>query len=339
MLLEKLSNARAVSGREKEVRELLREEIKDNVDRLKTDVMGNLIAVKGPDKPGPRVMLAAHMDEVGLMISEITTDGLLKFKPVGGFDKRILVSKKVSIGEKNISGVIGAKAIHLQKKSERDKPLDYDNLYIDIGAKNKENAEKLVSPGDMAAFTTEFKKISSHRALGKAFDDRVGCSLLAELTEYSYDYPIYFVFTVQEEVGLRGAGQAAYWLKPDLALVLEGTSAADVPENKEFRYSTTLGKGPALTVRDRTIVVNKKLLQELIATAEEHDIPYQFRRTTAGGNDAGVINITGEGIPAAVISLPCRYIHSPVSLLDLTDYANMKKLVYNYLLAIKRKEF
>ena len=339
MLLEKLSNAGAISGREREVRKLIREEIEDNVDQLKTDVIGNLIAVKGPNKSGPRIMLAAHMDEVGLMVSEITSDGLLKFKPVGGFDKRVLVSKKVNIGDKNLPGVIGARPIHLQKKSERDKPVDYDNLYIDIGAKNKENAEKLVSPGDMVSFTTKFKKISANRALGKAFDDRVGCSILAELTEYDYDNPVYFVFTVQEEVGLRGAGQAAYQLKPDLALVLEGTSAADVPENKEFRYSTSLGEGPALTVRDRTIVVNKELLQELITTAEENNIPYQFRRTTAGGNDAGVINLTGEGIPAAVISLPCRYIHSPVSLLDLDDYANMKNLVYNYLLAIKRKEF
>lgn len=337
MLLEKMINAAGVSSREKEIRDLIKEEIKDNVDEIYTDKMGNLIACKGKDKNGPKVMLAAHMDEVGLMITEITSDGLLKFQPVGGIDKRVLVSKPVLIGEKKMPGVIGAKAIHLQKKSERKKPIDFDNLYIDIGVNKKEEAENHVDLGDVAVFSTKYEVLDNGRVIGKAFDDRVGCSIIAELTEQEYEMPVYFVFTVQEEVGLRGASAAAYGINPDLALVLEGTTAADVPENKEHRYSTSVGKGPALTLMDRTVIADKNILTGLIEVAEENEIEYQFRRTDFGGNDAGAISLSREGVPSAVISLPCRYIHSPLSLIDLDDYKNMNKLVKLYLERLARK--
>ncbi len=337
MLLEKMINATGISSREKEIRDLIREEIKDNVDEIYTDKMGNLIASKGKEKDGPKVMLAAHMDEVGLMITEITSDGLLKFQPVGGIDKRVLVSKPVLVGEDKMAGVIGAKAIHLQKKSERDKPIDFDNLYIDIGVNSKKEAEKHVDLGDVAVFSTKYEELGNGRVIGKAFDDRVGCSIIAELTEYDFDMPVYFVFTVQEEVGLRGAGVAAFDIAPDLALVLEGTTAADVPENKEHRYSTSVGKGPALTLMDRTVIADKNILTGLIEVAEDNGIDYQFRRTDAGGNDAGAISLSREGVPSAVISLPCRYIHSPLSLIDLDDYNKMSKLVKLYLERLARK--
>ncbi|MBF8436743.1 M42 family metallopeptidase [Halanaerobiaceae bacterium Z-7014] len=337
MLLEKMINATGISSREKEIRDLIREEIKDNVDEIYTDKMGNLIASKGKEKDGPKVMLAAHMDEVGLMITEITSDGLLKFQPVGGIDKRVLVSKPVLVGEDKMAGVIGAKAIHLQKKSERDKPIDFDNLYIDIGVNSKKEAEKHVDLGDVAVFSTKYEELGNGRVIGKAFDDRVGCSIIAELTEYDFDMPVYFVFTVQEEVGLRGAGVAAFDIAPDLALVLEGTTAADVPENKEHRYSTSVGKGPALTLMDRTVIADKNILTGLIEVAEDNGIDYQFRRTDAGGNDAGAISLSREGVPSAVISLPCRYIHSPLSLIDLDDYNKMNKLVKLYLERLARK--
>ena len=337
MLLEKLINATGISSREKEIRDLIREEIKDNVDEIYTDKMGNLIACKGKEKDGQKVMLAAHMDEVGLMITEITSDGLLKFQSVGGIDKRVLVSKPVLVGEDKMAGVIGAKAIHLQKKSERDKPIDFDNLYIDIGVNSKKEAEKYVELGDVAVFSSEYEELGNGRVIGKAFDDRVGCSIIAELTEYDFDMPVYYVFTVQEEVGLRGAGVAAFDIAPDIALVLEGTTAADVPENKEHRYSTSVGKGPALTLMDRTVIADKNILTGLITVAEDNGIDYQFRRTDAGGNDAGAISLSREGVPSAVISLPCRYIHSPLSLIDLDDYKKMSKLVKLYLERLARK--
>ncbi len=337
MLLEKLINATGISSREKEIRDLIREEIKDNVDEIYTDKMGNLIACKGKEKDGQKVMLAAHMDEVGLMITEITSDGLLKFQSVGGIDKRVLVSKPVLVGEDKMAGVIGAKAIHLQKKSERDKPIDFDNLYIDIGVNSKKEAEKYVELGDVAVFSSEYEELGNGRVIGKAFDDRVGCSIIAELTEYDFDMPVFYVFTVQEEVGLRGAGVAAFDIAPDIALVLEGTTAADVPENKEHRYSTSVGKGPALTLMDRTVIADKNILTGLIEVAEDNGIDYQFRRTDVGGNDAGAISLSREGVPSAVISLPCRYIHSPLSLIDLDDYSKMSRLVKLYLERLARK--
>ncbi len=337
MLLEKMINAAGVSSREKEIRDLIKKEIENNVDNLYTDKMGNLIAYKGKEKEGPKVMLAAHMDEVGLMITEITSDGLLKFQPVGGIDKRVLVSKPVLIGEDKMPGVIGAKAIHLQKKSERKKPINFDDLYIDIGVNNKKEAEKHVDLGDVAVFSTKYEELGNGRVIGKAFDDRVGCSIIAELTKQEYEMPVYFVFTVQEEVGLRGSSTAAYGIDPDLALVLEGTTAADVPDNKEHRYSTSVGKGPALTLMDRTVIADKNILKGLIEVAEDNGIEYQFRRTDFGGNDAGAISLSREGVPSAVISLPCRYIHSPLSLIDLDDYQKMNELVNLYLERLARK--
>lgn len=331
MLLERLSEAPGVASKENEIRDIIRDFICDDVEKIRTDIMGNLIAAKGLDKQGPVTMLAAHMDEVGLMITDINENGLLKFMSVGGLDKRILVSKVVRVGCDNITGVIGAKPIHLQKKAERKKPIDIDNLYIDIGVNSQDEAKSFVQPGDVAVFKTEFNKLENNKVIGKAFDDRVGCSLLAKLTKFEPSAPTYFVFTVQEEVGLRGARQAAYKIDPDRAIVLEGTTAADVPNNKEHRYSTTLEEGPAFTIRDRSLISSRSLLQKLIKTAENNNINYQFRRTTAGGNDAGVIHLTRDGVPSAVISLPCRYIHSPLAMMSLEDYSQAENLLKKFI--------
>ncbi|GAB6098408.1 M42 family metallopeptidase [Halanaerocella petrolearia] len=326
MLLKKLTETNGVSGREDKVRDIIRQEIKDYVDEIKTDSLGNLIAYQAGDSSKPSVMLTAHMDEIGLMISDITKDGLLKFKPIGGIDKRVLVSKQVLVGKNKLPGVIGAKAIHLQKPEERKKPLDYKNLYIDIGASSKEEAQKKVELGTMATFNTEYKELGSKTAKGKAFDDRVGCATLIEVLQEDYDLSLYVVFTTQEEVGTRGASIAAYNVDPDLALVLEGTTASDVPDSEEAEYSTSLGHGPALTIRDRSTIPDQTIVQQLIDIAQREKIDYQFRKSTAAGNDAGVIHLTKEGIPTAAISVPCRYIHSPVSLINLDDYQATIKL-------------
>jgi endoglucanase len=339
MLLKKLSDAAGVSSNENEVRNIIKEEIDGLADSYRTDVMGNLIAVKGKDKKGPKVMVVAHMDEIGLMITSIKKNGLLKFRPVGGIDKRVLVSKPVLIGEKKIKGIIGAKAIHLQKPKERKKPIPLSNLYIDIGVNSKEKAKKSVKKGDFVSFNTKFAQLGINHAKGKAFDDRVGCAALIDLLKHDYDFPLYTVFAVQEEVGLRGAARAAYDIEPDLALVVEGTSASDVPETDEHGYSTTIDEGPALTVMDSSVITSKNILKGLIDTANKKDLPYQFRRANVGGTDAGKINLTREGIPAAVISLPCRYIHSPISLISLKDYDYLKKLLKSYLNQLNKEEF
>ncbi|MGM0471211.1 MAG: M42 family metallopeptidase [Bacillota bacterium] len=327
MLLSELSEAMGVSGAEYEIRDLLREKVSDYVDEIRTDSLGNLIVHKKGDESLPTLLVAAHMDEIGLMITNIEKNGLLSFKPVGSVDKRILVSKQVVVGQDKVSGVIGAKPIHLQKPQERKKPLDFKQLYIDIGAEDKQAAKKLVELGDSVSFATGFDQLGSKTVKGKAFDDRVGCSLLVELLQRDYDFSFYGVFSVQEEVGLRGAGVAAYDIEPDLALVLEGTTASDVPESKEEEQSTVVNDGPAFTVMDATIIPNQKLLQNLIQVADKQQIEYQFRRSTKAGTDAGRIHLLKEGIPTAIVSVPVRYIHAPTSLLHLDDYQATNNLL------------
>lgn len=325
MLLKELTEAFGVSGAEHEVRNILKREIESWAE-YRTDALGNLIFKKpGPEKK-PKVMLAAHMDEVGLMISSIGKNGWLKFDTVGGIDDRILVSKTVVIGPNKVKGVIGAKAIHLQEPKERETALKSKNLYIDIGAKDREDAEKLVKIGDFAAFDSKYEEMGDI-VKAKALDDRVGCYVITEILKRNYDLALCGAFTVQEEIGMRGATVAAYALEPDIAIVLEGTFAADVPDTKEEGYSTTVGMGPAITLMDRTFIADRKLVDRVLQVAERNNIKCQLRRTAFGGTDAGKIHLTKEGIPTIVISVPCRYIHSPASLASMSDIQNTIALV------------
>ena len=327
MLLEKLSEAFGVSGCEDEVRGLIIEAIKDHVDEYNVDALGNLIALKrGTGESELKVMLAAHMDEVGLMITHIEKDGSLRFRPVGGLDDRILLAKKVLIGEKRVPGVIGVKPIHLLKKEERQKVVKVEEMAIDIGATSREEAEKVVKIGDYAAFATEFAELGD-TVKGKAFDDRVGCAVLIELLKERYPFDLYAAFTVQEEVGLRGAKVAAYAIEPDVAFVLEGTICDDMPRKRDVSPTTELGKGPAITIMDRSFIADHRLVRLLVETAEELGIPYQFKQPVVGGTDAGAIHLSREGVPSATVSVPCRYIHSPASLLSLEDFENTVKLM------------
>lgn len=325
MLLKQLSDAFGVSGAENEVRDILRQDL-SNVGKTKTDALGNLFIEKTAKYDKPSLMLCAHMDEVGLMIKYIENNGLLRFDTVGGIDDRILVSKNVIVGSDKIKGVIGAKAIHLQEPRERETPLKSKNLYIDIGAKNKEDAEKKVKIGDYAVFDTEFKAIDDI-IIGKALDDRIGCYVISEILKKTYDIPITGTFTVQEEIGLRGSATAAYAVNPDFAIVVEGTFASDVPDTKEEAYCTTMGKGPAITFMDRTYIAEKELINWVIKLAENHNIPYQYKRTAFGGTDGGRICTTRDGIPAIIFSVPCRYIHSPAAIADSQDIKHTIALI------------
>ncbi|MFB5067537.1 MAG: M42 family metallopeptidase [Candidatus Wallacebacter cryptica] len=337
MLLKRLTEACGGPGQEHEVRDLIRKEVTGIVDEIKTDALGNLITVKNGVKQGPKVMLAAHMDEVALMILSIENAGLLKFNPIGGIDPRVLVAKTVVIGKNRIAGVIGSKPIHLQRPDERNKALSIDELYIDIGATKKEEAERLVSIGDLAYFTTKYAEMGPDKIKAKALDDRIGCAMLIDLLKDSYEFPLYGVFTVQEEVGLRGAGTAAYQVEPDIALVLEGTTASDVPEIPEHKHATSVGKGPSLTVMDSSVIPDPRLVAKLIKLAEKHNIPVQYRRHTAGGTDAGKIQQSRTGVRTAVIALPCRYIHSPAAICSKSDYENAVKLVKAFLRSIEEE--
>ncbi len=337
MLLKKLSEASGVSSNENEIRDIIKKNIKENVDEFWTDIMGNLIAVKGKEKSNKKVLLSAHMDEIGLMITGFENNGLLKFRPVGNIDKRVLVSKTVLVGNKKIKGVIGSKAIHLQKKSERKRAIPWSDLYIDIGATTKKEAKKLIDLGDYAIFNTNYQQLGINHAKGKAFNSRIGCTALIEILKNDFDFTLYAVFSVQKEVGLRGAARAAYDINPDLAIVLDSTSASDVSESEKYDYSVSIDKGPAFTVIDKSVISDKNILENLIKTAKNADIPYQIKGSNSERTDAGEINLMREGIPTAVISMPCRYINTPVSLVSLKDYENYKNLLKKYLLNLNKE--
>jgi len=240
-----------------------------------------------------------------------------------------LVSKTVLVGDKKIPGVIGAKAIHLQEPEERNHALKRKDLYIDIGAKNKEDAEKYVKIGDYAVFDTTFSE-KDQVFVGKAFDDRAGCAILLELLKDNYNCTINAAFTAQEEVGLRGAMVAAQRLEADLAIVIEATAAHDTLGAKHFA-ATRLHQGPVLTVMDTTTIASKELTDSIVKLAQENNMPFQYRGSARGGNDAGAIHLAKEGIPTAVISLPCRYIHTPVSYISKADFNNAGKLIQLFL--------
>ncbi len=338
MLLKQLTEASGISGNEKEVRDLIISEIKAYVDTIKVDRIGNIIAFKKGKDTNKRLMITAHMDEVGLLIKEIDTMGLLKFTTVGGVDKRILVSKPVLIGKDKIKGVIGAKPIHLQKSAEWTRALNLDELYIDIGAKSKEEAEKIVSIGDYVTFASEYVEFGEDLVKGKALDNRVGCSLLIELIKEIRDISFYAVFTVMEEIGLVGAGPAAYEVNPDISLVLEGTLCYDMPKLDTHLIPTYLNKGPAISLIDRSTVYNPKFREKIVKIAEKNNIPYQYRKTAMGGNDSGKIHTSREGSITTTISVPCRYIHSPASVMSKNDYNNTYALLKAILSEFEREE-
>jgi endoglucanase len=342
LLLETLSNAFGPSGCEDEVRRLLARNLRDKVDDLQTDALGNLIAFKQGTGPEPRlkVMVDAHTDEVGLMITRIEKNGLLGFRAVGGIDPRLLMAKGVVVGEQRIPGVITAPPIHLTKAKQRKQVIKIDQLAIDIGTSSADEAKGLVKMGDYAAFDTRFQVLSEDglRAVkGKAFDDRIGCAVAAALAEGEYAVDLYLSFSAQEEVGLRGARVAAFRIEPDVAFALEGTVCDDTPKKEDVSPTTELGKGPAITVMDRSFVADKRLVRLLTEVAEANGLPYQIKQPGVGGTDAGAIHLSKTGVPSAAVAVPCRYIHAPVSMASLNDFDNLVALVKATLQALPEK--
>ncbi|SNR88179.1 endoglucanase [Anaerovirgula multivorans] len=336
MLLKKLTSAFGVSGCEREIRNVILEELKDTVDKVKVDRIGNIIAEKKTPNSSYNVVITAHMDEVGFMVKGIEDSGLIRFISVGGIDSRILVSKIVLIGDARIPGVIGAKAVHMQKPTEREKALSYDDLYIDIGTKSKEETEKKVTIGDYISFHSEYVEFGENRIKAKALDNRVGCNVIIDVLKRQLPVNVTAVITVQEEIGLRGAEVAANQLEADLIIVLEGTTCSDVADIEPHFQVTTLDKGPAISIMDQTSIYQKKHIQSVIDTAKKYNIPWQYRRTTFGGNDAGKFHLAGTGTPCVSIAVPCRYIHSPVSVLSKNDVDNTKELVIKYIEEISK---
>lgn len=318
-----------VSGHEDAVRKIIADAVRGHVDELRSDTIGNLFAVKKARRARRpfKVMVAAHMDEVGLMIVGHDGSGGLRFRPVGGIDDRVLPGKVVLVGPDRIPGVIGAKPIHLLRGDEGKQVVKMDSMLIDIGASSREEAEKLVKPGQVAVFDTHYQKVG-RTATGKAFDDRAGCAVLVELLRGArLPFDLYGVFTVQEEIGLRGARVAASAVEPDCAFVLEGTVCDDLPKDRDTSPTTELGKGPAITLMDRSVLADRRLVDHLVATADKLGVPYQFKQPGVGGTDAGAIARAKTGVPSVPVAVPCRYIHSPIARLSLDDLDNTVRLM------------
>jgi len=305
--------------------------LKNHVDEVKEDKMGNVIGVKNGKKNAPKVMLAAHMDEIGLLVKTISKEGFIQFTKIGGIDDRILLAQKVLVyTEKGpLHGIIGSKPPHIQKEEERKRILTYDELFIDIGAESQEEAKKMgVKIGDPVGFDIKFARVGKNIVIGKAFDDRAGCAVMVEVMKLleKTECTVYAVGTVQEEVGLRGATTAAFGIYPDVGIALDVTVAGDMPGVKEVEAPIKLRKGPSIEVADMGLITHPKVLRLLIDAAEENKIPYQLETGLPGSTDAARIALTREGVPSGVISIPTRYIHSPASLLSLEDAEKAAKL-------------
>ncbi|MEM8858599.1 MAG: M42 family metallopeptidase [Chloroflexota bacterium] len=327
-LLKQLTEIPGVSGDEKAVRLAIKDLIEPHVDEWWVDAMGNLIALKkGTGEIELRFMLDAHMDEVGFLITDVMGDGTFKFSTVGGFDDRVLQGKLLQVGKKNVTGVIGGKPVHLSSGAEKARIVPSSSMRIDIGATGKESARGKVGVGEYATFLTEYTELNEV-ALGKAFDDRAGCAIIIELLKAEpYPFDVYASFTVQEEVGLRGAHAAAAQIKPDAAFVLDCTPAYDLPNTEDESPNVSLGQGPAIYVMDRGTIQDPRLISYLMKTAEENDLRFQLRKPGGGGTNTSSIQRSGPGVASATVSLPGRYLHGPHSMINLTDYQHMKDLL------------
>jgi endoglucanase len=330
-MLKELCALDGVSGWEDDVRNFIRNKAEPFADEIREDTMGNLLAFRKGENSGKTVLLAAHMDEVGLMVRGATDDGFLRFGMVGGMDRRLLLGKTVNCGRKKLPGVIGIKAVHLSKKAERGAIPQVEEMYIDIGASGKDDALKKVPLGEVCAFATKPEMFGNGFLKAKALDDRVGCAVLLKLLEDKPFYDTWFAFTVQEEVGLRGARTAAYALKPDMALIVEGTTGADRPGLKNAERVCAPGEGVVLSYMDGAAVYDRELFEKMRNIADREGIPWQLKRAVAGGTDAAAFQRSREGVAVAGIAAAVRYIHAPVSVVSVEDTVNVYKLAKAFL--------
>ncbi len=330
-LLEKLCNAHGISGYEDEVRELIKSEIEDFADELKVDRMGNLVAVRNGDEK--KVMLAAHMDEIGFMVKHVEEKGFLRVTPIGGWFSQTVLNQRAFVHTKSgkVAGVFGCKPPHIMKEDERKKVIKIEDMFIDVGAESREEVEEMgIEIGSPVTLDRELKKLGKNRVTGKAIDDRAGVAVLIDVfKKVECDVTLYAVFTVQEEVGLKGARTSAFSINPDMAIAVDVCVATDFP-GVNVSQEINLGKGPAITVVDasgRGLIAHRNVLRLLRETAEKNEIPYQLEVGEGGTTDATAIHLTREGIPSGVVSIPARYIHTPVEVIDLRDYENCVKLI------------
>lgn len=325
IMLETLCKLNGTSGDENVVRKYIISQIASYCD-YSQDAIGNIIAFKkGKKKPSEKLMLCAHMDEVGFIVTGITDEGYLRFDTVGGIDSRAVIDRCVRVND--INGVIGTKAIHQTSEAEKKKAPTMSELFIDIGAESEADARKYVREGDYAYFVSDYTEFGNGYIKAKALDDRIGCMLLIELIKSDLEYDTYFAFNVQEEVGLRGAKCSAYSVNPDIAIVLEATTAADLCGVTGSDRVCVLGNGPVVSFMDGRTIYDKTLFELAFDISKELEIPCQTKTAIAGGNDAGAVQTSRGGVRTLAVSLPCRYIHSASSVVKQSDIDFTRKLI------------
>lgn len=338
-LLERLCALNAVSSWEDEVRAFLLAEVEPHADRLRVDALGNLIAwKKGRKHTGSKLLLTAHMDEVGLMIRQITDDGYLKFDTVGAIDRRVLLGKPVLVGPKRVPGVVGLKAYHLVSREEEKSVPKLDEFYIDIGARDRAGAEAQVALGDTAAFDSDAGDFGAGLFQGKALGSRLGCAVLLTLLRDELPMDCTFVFTAQKEVGARGAFGAAFSVTPEVALVVDGADAADLAGVPAHKQGCSLGGGVVLPYMDQGAIADRGLFEALRVLAEAGGIPWQTMRSVAGRTDTAAIQRTKEGVRTAAVSIPVRYPRTPSGVTCLRDAEAALALIRAFVGHLAEKE-
>lgn len=328
-LLKNLCNAFGPSGMEDEVRDIIINEIKEHCDSYKVDKVGNLVAFKkGVQTSDKKILLSAHMDEIGFMIRKLTDEGYAYMEEIGGVEKAVVGGKRIVIGDNRTLGVVCAKAIHLQKPEERGVCIPINEMYIDLGCESKEELEKLISVGDEVVFEPNFEEFGSGFIKSKAIDDRAGCFILCELLKKELPYDTYFAFVTCEENGLRGAIPLSFGLRPDVAIVVEATTAADIPGTPEGLECCKVRSGAVISHMDNGTIYDKELFQKGITACENKQIKYQVKNHVAGGNDSRAYQQYSGGCKVAAISVPVRYLHSPCCVASLEDIESTKDAVF-----------
>ncbi len=333
--LEKYCNLLGPSGMEDVVRNTIIEDIKNYCDSYEVDGNGNLMVFKkGKNRRNGKVLLSAHMDEVGFMVKYIDDEGYLWFDAVGGIDRRVVSGRRVVFCESGIRGVVASKAIHMQTPEERGKCEPVSEMRIDIGARTKEEAKKYVSVGDCATFEPNYHDFGEGLVCSKALDDRFGCAVLVSMIRGELEYDTYFAFNTCEEIGCDGAKAVAHRLRPDVVIALEATTAGDIAGVSKSKCACRVGEGAVLSLMDRSTIYNKALVDLATSLGDEKGIKWQFKNVVAGGNEAGVYQRAAEGARVLAISAPARYIHSASNVLAMSDMLSVAELAA----AINEKE-
>lgn len=334
-LVKELCQKSGVSGFEEEIRAAIIDKVRPYANTINVDSIGNLIVFKkGRKQTDQTLLITAHMDEVGFIVKKIDAGGYIKFAAVGGIDRRVMLGKKVFIGENRIPGIIGLRAYHLVSPSEEKIVPKTEDMYIDIGAADQAEAQKIVSPGDFIVFDSDCVEFGDGLFKAKAIDDRLGCAIMIRLLETELPIDCTFVFSAQEEVGTRGAFGAAFSVEPDIALVLEGTTAADLAGIKDHRQVTALDGGPVLGLMDNGTLYDRALFDLLRTIAQENNISWQAKRYVAGGNDAAAIQRSKSGVRVASVSAPVRYLHTPSCVASIKDFDAMLLLSQKFIDAV-----